>query len=165
MKVLFRQVLPSFLVVLPSVLLLSSVCSATTKFIDAPTIRTGKKPVSIASADFNGDGRDDLVVANNENSNVTVFLNQGKAKFAAASFATGLFPNTVGAADVNNDGILDIIVTDSAGVSILIGNGDGTFKPAKTCSVTCLWYHAGTGVSWYPSSLAVAAKRPMRCWR
>src|SRR5215831_11528125 len=26
------------------------------------------------------------------------------------------------------------------------------------CSVTCLWYHAGTGVSWYPSSLAVAAK-------
>src|SRR5215467_6089784 len=33
------------------------------------------------------------------------------------------------------------------------------------CSVTCLWYHAGTGVSWYPSSLAVAAKRPMRCWR
>jgi hypothetical protein len=33
------------------------------------------------------------------------------------------------------------------------------------CSVTCLWYHAGTGVSWYPSSLAVAVKRPMRCWR
>ena len=41
----------------------------------------------------------------------------------------------------------------------------GEFKAVYCCSVTCLWYHAGTGVSWYPSSLAVAAKRPMRCWR
>jgi hypothetical protein len=38
----------------------------------------------------------------------------------------------VAAADFNHDGIVDLAVPDSAGVSILIGNGDGTFQPPVT---------------------------------
>ena len=44
----------------------------------------------------------------------------------------GVGPNTVAVGDFNHDGKLDMVVTDhtSSSVSVLLGNGNGTFKTA-----------------------------------
>src|SRR5687768_2710187 len=47
-----------------------------------------------------------------------------------ASFSVGTYPQVVATADFNNDGNLDL-ATSNVGdftVSVLLGNGDGTFK-------------------------------------
>src|SRR5262249_28899826 len=84
-----------------------------------------------ALADFNADGRLDIVTANQGSNNVAVRLNLGNGTFGApALFATnGPGPRTVAVADVNGDGKLDLAVPNVGGpsVSVLPGNGYGTF--------------------------------------
>jgi hypothetical protein len=55
-------------------------------------------------------------------------------QFAAAkSYPVGVSPNAVAAADVNGDGKLDLVVSNLSGtISVLLGNGDGTFQTAHT---------------------------------
>ena len=91
---------------------------------------TGSIPVSIATGDFNGDGKLDLAVANYGSDAVTILLGQGDGSFtAAASPATGSEPTSLAVGDFNGDGKADLAVTDEGSntVTILLGNGDGTF--------------------------------------
>ncbi len=71
-------------------------------------------PRSVAVGDLNGDGKPDLVLA--DNASVSVLLGDG----------TGLF--TAPANDLNGDGRRDVVVTNASSntVSVLLGNGDGT---------------------------------------
>jgi hypothetical protein len=83
----------------------------------------------LATADLNGDGKSDLIVAGSNS--VSVFLGNGDGTFAAAmNFPTP--STTVSAqpilADLNADGKLDLVVSIDLGISILLGNGDGTFQ-------------------------------------
>ncbi|HEY3972480.1 MAG TPA: FG-GAP-like repeat-containing protein [Candidatus Sulfotelmatobacter sp.] len=112
----------------------------------------GENAYALAIADVNGDGKPDLVVANgfggdNGDGLVAVFLNNGDGTFAAAvTFDSGGFqPLSVAVADINGDGKPDIIVANcgigtggciglEGGVSVLIGNGDGTFQTAAAYS-------------------------------
>ena len=66
--------------------------------------------------------------------------------FAPLAFDAPSQPQSVAAADFNGDGHLDLAVADfgSGGVSVLLGNGDGTFAAAQLFS-------AGQG----PTSVAV----------
>jgi hypothetical protein len=106
----------------------------------------GTSPLSIAVGDFNGDGKLDLAVVNYcetpgaaytnfVGNNVTILLGNGDGTFTPAPgspVAVGNCPYGVAVADFNGDGKLDLAVANSNDntVSILLGNGDGTFTPA-----------------------------------
>jgi hypothetical protein len=87
----------------------------------------------ILAADFNDDGKVDLVVANSKsNRNVQVLLGRGDGTFAPKPAFVNHEPNNfLAAADFNGDGKLDLYIGANTGYStdfdILLGNGDGTF--------------------------------------
>src|SRR4051794_35155921 len=74
---------------------------------------TGTSPDSVSAADFNGDGKLDLVSADQNSNAVSVLLGNGHGTFQArTSFATGMGPYSAGAADFNGDGKLDLVTAD-----------------------------------------------------
>ena len=97
-------------------------------FAAQQTFATGTNPISVASADVNGDGRPDLIVANENSNTVSVLLNTTGAGATTPSFATqqtfatGTNPISVAVADVNGDGRPDLAVANvgSNTVSVLL---------------------------------------------
>jgi hypothetical protein len=84
---------------------------------------------SIAIADFNGDGSNDM--AGPSGSSVSIFLGHGDGTFASATtFPLGQSSAVyVATADLNGDGKADLLTCEqgSFSLSVLLGNGDGTF--------------------------------------
>jgi len=92
-------------------------------------------------SDFNGDGIQDLAVANYSSNNVSVLLGRGDGTFQAAiNFGAGAFPFSVAVSDFNDDGLQDVAVAVMAarnsGVSVLINNTPSqrarTWRPQLT---------------------------------
>ncbi|TLU82425.1 MAG: hypothetical protein FDX21_07935 [Chlorobium sp.] len=91
---------------------------------------TGTHSLSVTSADVNGDGNSDLIVANADSNSVSVLTNKGDGTFAGkVDYGTGSYPLSVTSADVNGDGKADLVVVNwsSRSVSVLTNKGDGTF--------------------------------------
>ena len=83
--------------------------------------------------DVNGDGKPDIISANYGNSTVSVFLSNGNGTFKSASqFSTTTHPVVLTAGDFNKDGKIDLAVASATKVSILLGNGTGSFSLART---------------------------------
>lgn len=98
-------------------------------------IKTGHQPGSVEIADFNNDGAPDIVVASELDSNVTILLNEGTGKFKEANgspFYAGHSPNDIAINDFNNDGKRDLAIAnhDTKYITLLLGNGEGSFVPA-----------------------------------
>jgi VCBS repeat protein/FG-GAP repeat protein len=119
--------------------------SAQVQFSSPKNYPVGTAPVAVAVGDFNGDGKEDLAVANSGAGNVSILLGEGDGTFeAAANYSVGgtagspLFPTFVAVGDFNGDHKLDLAVANGGAntVSILLGNGDGTFQAPSQ-------YHAG----------------------
>lgn len=90
---------------------------------------TGSSPAWLAAGNFNGDGFEDLAVANSGSSNVTVLLGNGTGAFSAATtspYAVGSGPIAMAVADFNGDGLLDLVTTDSSGNNAFVLLGAGT---------------------------------------
>ena len=109
-------------------------------FLPRQDYATGDDPRSAAFGDFNGDGKVDMVVANNAalgtgNPTLSVFAGNGAGGFVPLSTTplTDPFPYYITSADFNGDGRLDLIIAhvDSSKLSILLGNGDGTFSSPR----------------------------------
>lgn len=88
----------------------------------------------VTVADFNGDGRPDVAVVTRSQS-VRVMLNNGSGGFTSAgsfpitSLAAGVYSLGITSGDFNSDGRIDLATSNfnDSTVSVLMGNGDGTF--------------------------------------
>jgi hypothetical protein len=94
----------------------------------------GVYPQSVATADFNGDGKLDIAVANSEGKNISVLFGNGDGTLQPpVNYSDDPGPQFVVAADLNGDGKPDLAAADyTSGVSIFLNNGDGTFPPEPT---------------------------------
>jgi hypothetical protein len=108
----------------------------------------GQTATSTAVADVNGDGKPDLIIANQcasggncANGEVSVLLGNGNGTFqTAVSYASGGYgPVSVAVKDVNGDGKPDLVIANQCAsstncangtIGVLLGNGDGTFQGA-----------------------------------
>ena len=116
------------------------------------TYATGANPAAIVVADFNADGKPDLVVTNRKNKTISVLLNGGAGTFRTqVTYPAGARPNSIAASDFNSDGKLDLAITtgdastgDPSTVNVLLGRGSGVFAAPVS-------YEAGN----VPNSIAV----------
>jgi hypothetical protein len=122
----------------------------TGSFGPAAHFDAGDGPISVAVGDLNGDGHPDLAVANIGSDDVSVLLGDGTGSFGnAANFGVGTEPTSVAVGDFDGDGNPDLATANyqfsgTDDVSVLLGEGDGTFGTAE---------HLTAGI--YTSSVAV----------
>jgi hypothetical protein len=96
----------------------------------------------IAAADFNHDGRPDLVTDSWGNNQVAVLFGDSNSGFKTPGtfFKAGKHPyQRLRAADMNNDGNADIVTTnlDAANATLLLGDGKGNFTEAAGSPFPC----------------------------
>jgi len=96
-----------------------------------PTLPADFLPTSVATGDFNRDGKMDWVIANGGSNNLWLYLGHGDGTSALPTIIplAGQSPTAVAAASLRGNGILDLIVAeaDSSTIEVFLGNGDGTF--------------------------------------
>src|SRR5438128_1081640 len=97
----------------------------------------GTDPVAAAANDLTGDGVADIVVANAAADSYSVLKATGSGGFASPlthPLASGSHPTAVAPADPNGDGPVDLMIVNGGlgSVSVLMGNGDGTFREPTT---------------------------------
>ncbi len=100
--------------------------STTPSFTPKTVFTTGTHPLKIVAADFNGDGKPDLIVGNRDGNSVSVFLNTTTPGASTPTFSakTDFSVNTnaagVCAGDLNGDGKPDFACTNGSNISVFL---------------------------------------------
>jgi hypothetical protein len=113
----------------------------TAAYSPAVNYNVPSSPDFVTSADFNLDGKRDLVVSSYSGGGLSLMLGNGNGTFQnPTSISASTAPDFVTSADLNGDGFADLITAnfDNNTVSIFRGNGNGTFQTAVS-------YAAGNG--------------------
>jgi hypothetical protein len=91
---------------------------------------------SLTARDFNHDGNLDIALTNDSTESLYIFLGNGDGTFRLpTTYRLGVSPGQIAVGDFNGDGSLDIAVpgigfiVQKNVISILMGNGNGTFQP------------------------------------
>jgi len=87
-------------------------------------------PRSLAVADFNHDGSQDIAVAAFSSGRLAVLLGRGDGTFQPATYydLADTSAEWVATADFNGDGNMDVAVASGDNISVLLGNGNATFQ-------------------------------------
>jgi Flp pilus assembly secretin CpaC len=128
------------------------------------TFTVGNNPVALAAGTFSGGTLPDLAVVNKNDNTISILLNQGNGNFVAqtkspfalgknetvpVAIESGIFGNTATDSSGVTVSPVDLVIANSTSnnVTVLLGNGDGTFFEASGSP-----YAVGTD----PSSVVVA---------
>ena len=97
-------------------------------------ITVGEVPYGVEIADFDGDDKQDLAVANQFDDFVSILLGNGTGQFAPAPVSpivVGSGPSWLASADFDHDNNADLAVAVSSGkIAVLLGDGAGGFADA-----------------------------------
>jgi uncharacterized repeat protein (TIGR01451 family) len=98
-------------------------------FTSLTNFPVGLSPIAIVTADFNGDRKLDLAVANLGDNTVSLLLGDGVGGFVIqTAVGVGVAPSSIAVGDFNRDGKQDLAVGAEGGnIAILPGNGTGGF--------------------------------------
>jgi hypothetical protein len=100
----------------------------------ADAFAVGEAPAAAVAEDFDKDGTLDVAVVNRDSNSVSVLIGVGDGTFEEVVKNTALIadsgPRSLVAADFDGNGKLDLAIVNSRtdSISILLGNGDGTFQ-------------------------------------
>jgi hypothetical protein len=96
------------------------------------SLLAGQIPTSVATGDFNGDGKLDWAISNGEDNSIWLYFGNGDGTAGLPTIlpTAGIGPAWMIATDLNGDGKLDLVVAevDSLTIGVFLGNGDGTFQ-------------------------------------
>ncbi|HZR27543.1 MAG TPA: FG-GAP-like repeat-containing protein, partial [Terriglobales bacterium] len=97
-------------------------------FQPAVAIATVANPVSVAVADLDGDGKQDLVIAGFGCNCLAVITGNGDATFGAQNVINlSATPKSIAVGDLNGDGRLDIVAATALSAVVLLNQGNGSF--------------------------------------
>ncbi|MGE0104871.1 MAG: beta strand repeat-containing protein [Blastocatellales bacterium] len=123
-------------------------CNVTILFTGTTEVGVGSLPRSVAIGDFNGNGKQDVAIANSGSNNVSIRLGNGLGGFSGTTeVSVGSTPYSVATGDFNGDGKQDFATANSGSnnVSIRLGDGLGGFSGSTNVGVGAAPYSVAIG--------------------